>query len=173
MYFAANPAEAIEWAGESSRTTHGAVECVDACRYFAGLIVAALQGVPKDELLSPGFNPVGGSWEPNALAPKVQAVADGSFKTKDPPKIRGSGYVIDTLEAVLWAFHRSDSFEQGCLDVVNLGDDADTTGAVFGQLAGAFYGVDAIPSEWRGKLAMPDKIEALARGLHVAATGIL
>jgi hypothetical protein len=45
--------------------------------------------------------------------------------------------------------------------------------AVFGQLARAFYGVDAIPFEWRGKLAMLDKIEALARGLHGAATGIL
>lgn len=57
------------------------------------------------------------------------------------------------------------------LDVVNLGDDADTTGVVLGQLAGG-YGLDAIPVEWRTKLAVFDKIEALATGLHAAAAGI-
>jgi ADP-ribosyl-[dinitrogen reductase] hydrolase len=170
MYYIANPGEAIERAGESSRTTHGALECVDACRYFAGLVVGALQGVQKEELLSRRFGPIGGPWRESELVPKVQAIADGSFKEKSPPEIAGRGYVIDTLEAALWAFHRSDSFEQGVLNVVNLGDDADSTGAVFGQLAGAFYGVEAIPSQWREKLAMLDKIEALATGLYAAAS---
>jgi ADP-ribosyl-[dinitrogen reductase] hydrolase len=170
MYYASHPTEAIERAGESSRTTHGAVECIDACRYFVGLIVGALEGVEKEELLSPRFRPGMGPWEENALAPKVQAVADGSFKKKNPPEIRGRGYVIDTLEAVLWAFHHTYSFTQGCLNLVNLGNDAVTTGAVLGQLAGAFYGIDAIPAEWRLKLAMLDKIETLAAGLQVAAS---
>jgi ADP-ribosylglycohydrolase len=169
MFFAGNPAQAVDQSGVSSLTTHAAVECVDACRYFGGLIAGALAGIAKDKLLSPRFHPHAGAWESKTLAPKVEAVANGSFKDKPASSIRGSGYVIDTLEAVLWAFHHSDSFEEGCLKVVNLGDDADTTGAVFGQLAGACYGVEAIPENWRKQIAMLDKIEQLATGLHTAA----
>jgi ADP-ribosyl-[dinitrogen reductase] hydrolase len=76
-------------------------------------------------------------------------VARGSFKSKQPPVIKGTGYVVNALEAALWAFYRSESFREGGLLAVNLGDDADTTGAIYGQLAGAYYGVEQIPSEWR------------------------
>ena len=148
-----DPQAAIAMAGDSSRTTHGAREAVDACRYFAGLLVGALQGRPKDELLSAHFCPVPGLWNEAPLAPKIAAVAAGSFKVKDPPAIRGTGYVVDCLEAALWAFHRSETFRDGALLAVNLGDDADTTGAVYGQLAGAYYGVSAIPARWRAKVA--------------------
>jgi ADP-ribosyl-[dinitrogen reductase] hydrolase len=82
-----------------------------------------------------------------------------------PPTIKGSGYVVKSLEAALWAFHRSDSFREGCLLAVNLGDDADTTGAVYGQLAGAFYAAHGIPPAWRDRLALRSRIEALADGL--------
>jgi ADP-ribosylglycohydrolase len=60
---------------------------------------------------------------------------------------------VDCLEAALWAFHRSETFRDGALLAVNLGDDADTTGAVYGQLAGAYYGAQGIPSAWLTKLA--------------------
>ena len=89
-------------------------------------------------------------------------MARGSFRRRDPPDIRGTGYVVDTLEAALWAFDHSSSFREGALLAVNLGDDADTTGAVFGQLAGAFYGEREIPAEWRAKLALRGTIERLA-----------
>ena len=68
---------------------------------------------------------------------------------REPPEIIGCGYVVKSLEAALWAFHRSETFEQGCLLAVNLGDDADTTAAIYGQLAGAYYGIDGIPEEWK------------------------
>jgi ADP-ribosyl-[dinitrogen reductase] hydrolase len=74
----------------------------------------------------------------------------------------GTGYVVRSLEAALWAFYRSDSFRDGCLLAVNLGDDADTTGAIFGQLAGAYYAEDGIPQSWRGKLAKRELIESFA-----------
>jgi ADP-ribosyl-[dinitrogen reductase] hydrolase len=162
MLYANDPANAVRYAALSSQTTHGAAECVDACRYLAGLIVGALQGRPKDELLAPRFTPIPGSWDREPLAPKVDAVAGGSFKQKEPPAIRGTGYVVDSLEAALWAFHKSDAFRDGVLLAVNLGDDADTTGAVYGQLAGAYYGEHAIPEPWREKLAMRPRIEAMA-----------
>ena len=73
--------------------------------------------------------------------------------------------MVDCLEAALWAFQRSETFRDGVLLAVNLGDDADTTGAVYGQLAGAYYGVQGIPSEWRTKLAYRDLIERFAARL--------
>ena len=173
MYFAGDPAEAITLSSDSSRTTHGAEEAVDACRYFAGLLVGALRGVGKDELLSLLYCPIEGYWERNPLSPKVAAVAGGSFKYKNPPEIRGKGYVVDTLEAVLWAFHHTGDFREGALRVVNLGDDADTTGAVYGQIAGAFYGADSIPAEWRERLAMVAEIESLADSLFKRGSGFL
>ena len=74
----------------------------------------------------------------------------------------GSGYVVKSLEAALWAFYNSDNFEEGALMAVNLGDDADTTGAVYGQIAGAYYGENGIPASWRNKLAKYDLIRSFA-----------
>lgn len=99
------------------------------------------------------------------MAPKVAVVAKGSFLTRQPPAIRGSGYVVDCLEAALWAFAANESYEAAVLAAVNLGDDADTTGAVYGQIAGAFYGASAVPERWRNKLAMLPEIEKLATRL--------
>ena len=88
---------------------------------------------------------------------------------KEPPEIQGSGYVVRSLEAALWAFYHSDTYKEGALLAVNLGDDADTTGAIYGQLAGAFYGAEAIPAEWRARLIMRDVIESLADKLATQA----
>jgi ADP-ribosylglycohydrolase len=162
LAFARGPRAAVAHAAESSRTTHGAAECLDACRYFAGLIVGALAGVPKDELLVPHYSPAPGLWDETPLAPKVAEVATGSFRERQPPEVRGSGYVVASLEAALWAFYHSDSFRGGALLAVNLGDDADTTGAVYGQLAGAYYGEEGIPPPWRERLALRERIAELA-----------
>jgi ADP-ribosylglycohydrolase len=159
------PEQAIQLSGDSSRTTHGSPEPVDACRYYAGLMVGALQGQPKATLLSSRYHPAQGQWVENRLSPKVDAVAAGSFKLRQPPQIRGSGYVVQALEAALWAFYHSDDFAEGALMAVNLGDDADTTGAIYGQLAGAFYGRSAIPEEWQQKIARSETIVYLANAL--------
>src|SRR5690606_18842481 len=106
-----------------------------------------------------------GLWDTEPLTARVAEVAGGSFNRREPPAIRGSGYVVESLEAALWAFDRSSSFREGMLMAVNLGDDADTTGAVYGQIAGAYYGVEGIPREWLEGLAMRERIEELARGL--------
>ncbi len=158
LFFARDPQVAIAMAGDSSRTTHGAREAVDTCRYFAGVLLGALQDQPKDELLSANFCPVPGFWTKAPLASKIASVAAGSFKMKDPPAIRGTGYVVDCLEAALWAFHHRGTFRGEALLAVNLGDDADTTGAVYGQLAGAYYGENGIPESWRTILTYRDRI---------------
>ncbi len=171
MFYAADAGKAISRAADSSRTTHGTAEAVDACRYFAGLIIGALQGRLKDELLSDNFSPVPLLWRTKPLAPAIDDIASGSFKEKEPPEIRGGGYVVHCLEAALWAFNKGQDFSSGALLAVNLGDDADTTGAVYGQLAGAYYGDEGIPIEWREKLALLEMLHDLANGLYRNACG--
>jgi ADP-ribosylglycohydrolase len=123
LFFAQDPVRAVAEAADSSRTTHGAPGAVDACRYLAALIVGAVEGRSKEELLLLllHFAPDPGLWGAQSLAPPIA------------------------------------------------GDDADTTGAVYGQLAGAFYGVEAIPTRWRQKLVARDTLERLADGLLRAA----
>lgn len=169
LAYARRPREAIEQAGDSTRTTHRARACVDACRYFAGLMVGAIQGVSKETLLSDHYAPVSGVWQDTPLAPSIAKIASGSFKRKQPPGIRGTGYVVETLEAALWAFFRSDSFAEGVLLAVNLGDDTDTTAAVYGQLAGAFYGEQAIPEHWRTQVLQHELIASFAEQLYTLA----
>lgn len=166
MFFVKSPEQAIDFAGRSSMTTHGAATAVDACRFYAGLIVGALQGVAKDELLSPYYAPLPDYWTDQPLVAPIAEVAAGSFHQRQPPQIKGGGYVVHALEAALWAFASSDSFRDGCLLAVNLGDDADTTAAIYGQLAGAYYGASGIPAEWRRQIAMREEISALALQLH-------
>jgi ADP-ribosyl-[dinitrogen reductase] hydrolase len=106
LFFASKPRTAIQLSAESSRTTHGATTCLDACRYFAGLLIGALQGVGKEELLSPRYTPIAHLWEQEPLCPEIDKVAAGSFKRKRQNEVCGSGYVVESLEAALWAFNR-------------------------------------------------------------------
>jgi ADP-ribosyl-[dinitrogen reductase] hydrolase len=173
MLFARHPRLALENCANSSRTTHANRQAVDACRYYGALLFGALHEQSKEALLSPPK-----SWEflddetiqsLAHLEPHILEVANGSFKHKKPPRIRGSGYVVRGMEAALWAFFRSSSFKEGALLAANLGDDADTTAAIYGQLAGAYYGDQGIPAEWRAKLAMVDMIISYADKLRTLA----
>jgi ADP-ribosyl-[dinitrogen reductase] hydrolase len=148
----------IHYAGESSRTTHGAPAAVDACKFYTALILGALEGWSKEDLLSPDFYQ-------DSLVPEIAEIAAGSYREKNPPQIVGSGYVVKSLEAAVWAFYRSSTFQRGALLAANLGDDADTTAAVFAQLAGAFYGAEAIPESWLERLAMREFITEMADSL--------
>jgi ADP-ribosyl-[dinitrogen reductase] hydrolase len=162
MLYAAEPQTAIKQSAESSRTTHGAPAAVDGCRYFGALLTGALRGVDKSVLLDTRYSPVANYWTAHPLAAEIDDVAAGSFKRLNPPDIKGTGYVVKSLEAALWAFYHTDNFRDGCLMAANLGDDADTTAAVYGQLAGAWYGAAAIPPDWLAKVAHRELIEFLA-----------
>jgi ADP-ribosyl-[dinitrogen reductase] hydrolase len=162
MAFARHPSHAIASAALSARTTHGAPEAADAARCLAAMLVHALDGAGRQAILDgEPLELLGG----DPIHPDVAAVVDGSFLDREPPDIRGGGYVVDALEAALWALRTTTSFEEGVLAAVNLGNDADTTGAIHGQLAGAIHGVDAIPARWREHLVLGDEIVALADAL--------
>jgi ADP-ribosyl-[dinitrogen reductase] hydrolase len=173
MAYAQLPEEKIEVAiinsGKSSETTHPAPQCIDCCRYYGGLIIGALLGKTKEEILSPYYCPIKDYWKTNKLDEEVIPIAEGTYKDKNPPDIAGTGYSVKTMEAALWAFHTTTNFKDGCLKVVNLGLDADTTGAVYGQLAGAYYGMSGIPTGWLKKLAKKEFIEKYAQDLFELA----
>ncbi|WP_410767713.1 ADP-ribosylglycohydrolase family protein [Fontibacillus sp. BL9] len=164
MFYGAEPERAIHFAELSSKTTHAATECIDACRGFAACLLGALHGWSKEDILSD--KPIKEFMGTAPLGPKVGEVLGGSYKDSEPPLIRGTGYVVKSLEAALWAFYKSNTYEEGVLLAVNLGEDADTTAAVYGQLAGAYYGFAAIPDHWVNKLAYGDLIEDLAEQLY-------
>jgi len=172
LFFYSDVIKAIETSGDSSRTTHGAPACVDGCRYMASLILGGLYGYTKEQILSDHFFPGTSNdyWKKHPLHRAIAPIAKGSFKIKNPPEIMGRGNVASTLEAALWAFYHTDNFKDGCLKVVNLGDDADTTGAVYGQIAGAFYGENNIPEGWRKILAKKELLESYANKLFDLAT---
>jgi ADP-ribosyl-[dinitrogen reductase] hydrolase len=100
-----------------------------------------------------------------APTPRLAGIARGEFLAKPVAAIRGGGHVLDCLEAALWCFYATDTFADAVLAAANLGDDADTTAAVCGQVAGAWYGEGAIPAGWLGKLHLRREIGELAEKL--------
>ncbi|MEV4423036.1 ADP-ribosylglycohydrolase family protein [Patulibacter sp. NPDC049589] len=183
---------AIHAAIRESNATHGHPGARDAAKLFAALLVDALQGGDRESVLGPDARFMTAKYLDDAVA----RVAAGSFRAGDgaegasgpggtagaddehdrsadgrgrpepPPGIAGRGFAPPSLEAALWAVWSTRSFEDAVLAAVNLGDDADTTGAIAGQLAGALYGADAIPAHWRERVLLGDEITGLADGLR-------
>ncbi|WP_200551100.1 ADP-ribosylglycohydrolase family protein [Kosakonia sp. LAM2021] len=157
LWFFPDQAQVLEYAEASSRTTHAAPEALASCRLFAQQLMNALQGKSKRETLTD-----------IAQLPEqenLRHIAEGRYLQKTRAEIFGTGYCVQSLEAALWCFAKGNDFEETILLATNLGDDADTTAAIAGQLAGAFYGVNGIPQTWRDKLWQYEDIDTLARKL--------
>lgn len=161
LFFRRDPVECLHYAEESSRTTHGAREAVQCCRVMARLLLNILSEHPKQELLLQTADGV--------LEPAVRRIVERSYATEMRNEVKGSGYCLESLTAALWAFLTTEDFASAILRAVNLGDDADTTAAICGQLAGAYYGVEAIPPQWRKRLAMTEYIDQTARRLFTSS----
>jgi ADP-ribosyl-[dinitrogen reductase] hydrolase len=140
-----------------SATTHAAPQAIDACVAFAEVLADAIQGQPRSEVLRD---------RPGLHVGAVGPIMAGSWHGKQRSQIRASGYVAHSLEASLWAVGRTGSFEEAVLLAANLGEDADTTAAITGQLAGALYGAGAIPQRWRDRLAWEPRIRGWAEMLY-------
>jgi len=182
---------AVQKAGEVVRVTHGHPEVIDAGRYFGGLLAGALSGESLDGLLGGAiYQPYPDAWLARTLNERpgdsdldersfrarrrvaVLASGDRSFRSRMPPDITADNYVLPALEAALWAVWNYRSFPEAVLAAVNLGEQAPMVGALTGQLAGALYGYDAIPDDWRQKIALGSLILTRADGLlHLAQTG--
>ena len=143
-------------AARQSRTTHAAPEAVDACVAYAECLADAIEGRRRSEVLHS---------RADGFAGAIDGIVAGSWRGKPRTKIRASGYVAHSLEAALWSVGRSDGFREAVLVAVNLGEDADTTGAITGQLAGALGGADAIPAAWLKTLAWRERLTEVATAL--------
>jgi ADP-ribosyl-[dinitrogen reductase] hydrolase len=138
----------------SSKTTHASRTAVWCCGFFATLCGMAIRGMSKKQMLA---------WiqEVPAGPESVAHITRCEFLTKSRDAISSSGYVVDTLEAALWAFFRTETLEDALILAVNLARDADTVGAVTGCLVGAFYGYGAIPERWIGPLQAPNMVRGV------------
>jgi ADP-ribosyl-[dinitrogen reductase] hydrolase len=158
-------AQLARLAAESSLPTHASGPCLSACRYFACVLAGHINELDREEVPSPNWEALQQLRAIEPLIPAVDAVAAASYRTHRPPAIRGGGYVVQSLEVALWAFHDAADFREAVLRAVNLGEDADTTGAVCGQLAGAYWGERGIPPAWLDGLAKRPMIERALAGL--------
>lgn len=148
-----NRASLRDVAARQSRTTHAAPEAVDACVVYAETLADAIEGRPRSEVLRAREGPYSG---------EIAGIAQGSWRGLARDSIKSSGYVAHSLEASLWSVGRTASYEAAALLAANLADDADTTAAITGQLAGALYGHLGIPVAWRNKVAWGARIEQVA-----------
>ncbi len=157
LYFHPSEDDVLRYAADHSSTTHAAPEAIECCQLLGLALSRALAGVGKEALLEGALG-----W---LHEDKVAAIAAGEFRAKPCAQIRGSGYAVESLEAALWCIHDTANFRDAVLAAANLGEDADTTAAITGQLAGALYGVQEVPEEWSRLLHRREAILSLARRL--------
>ena len=148
MYFFADAPAAVARAAEAARVTAQAPMVLDCVRLLASMIHLALSGRDKAAVLRPPRE----LWITASTRPEVLALYEGSYAHRMPPDITAGGGILQTLEAALWAFQRSETFREGALLAANLGRDSDVVAAAYGQVAGAYHGVSAIPGIWRNSL---------------------
>jgi ADP-ribosyl-[dinitrogen reductase] hydrolase len=148
---------AIHYARQSSRTTHASPLCLDSCSWLASLLVNLLNGGDKSSVLSVSYP---------AQTDAIATLQRYEFLEKNYRDLKGSGYVLESLEAALWCFWHTHSYADCILAAANLGDDADTTAAVAGQLAGAYYGYSGIRADWLQHLHWHDEIHMLSAQLY-------
>ncbi len=161
IFYQNDEEKAVYYGGESSRTTHSSELCIDACQYFSLLLVSLIQGRSKEVFRTLNYQP---------QTEEVAEIKSGGFLDKSYDALTGSGYVIESLESALWCFLHTESFADCILAAANLGNDADTTAAVAGQIAGAFYGHAGIRHDWLEALHLHNEIVLLADELYLAAS---
>jgi ADP-ribosylglycohydrolase len=150
-----------------SAVTHGHPRSILGCWLHCLVAGRLLLGESPREAYGSAMEEASSRLEGLPLSLRAEAgiygrVLGGGLASLPSSAVRGSGYVVHCLEASLWCLLRSSSYAECALAAVNLGEDADTTGAVAGGLAGLAYGRAAIPVDWVQALARNGEIEALA-----------
>lgn len=158
---------AVERAMRHSEMTHGHVRARLCCAYHALLVRDLLVGADLRDAM--GFaSEALDRWVPDAEREILEPVLTGAILESDEDDVESSGYVVHTLGASLWCLDRHDDYRSAVLAAVNLGGDADTTGAVTGGLAGVIHGLSAIPEGWVQALENPDLVWRIARRFESA-----
>lgn len=148
--------ERREVAERQSQVTHGGPYAVTACIAFADILADAIAGVARKDVLRP---------RDVHVADSHRLLTVGCWSGRRRGDMSGSNNVLTSLEAALWCVGTTETFEEAVLAAANLGEDAGSTAALAGQLAGALYGACAIPDRWLEQLAWRDKIIDMADAL--------
>jgi ADP-ribosyl-[dinitrogen reductase] hydrolase len=163
LYARRDAAANARHSADSSRITHANPLAIDACVTFNAALATLLDD-PEADYLAAALDAAGTGEVRAALREAPLA---------DPAELDAGGYAISTIRAAVWAVSSHAGFEETVIAAVNLGQDADTTGAVAGALAGARWGVEAIPARWRVALLGYDELTALSdRLLELSAAGL-
>ncbi len=160
-YYTANKTlrEKAEIIENVSALTHAHKRSVTACLIYTEFACELLKGRSKEVALRQAFNSIASFCDQNELK-AYGRIKDGISAVKEQD-IRSSGYVVDTLEAVFWCFFTTNSYRECVLKAVNLGDDTDTVAAIAGGLAGIYYGLEDIPSDWMDAIVKLDEIKEI------------
>ena len=158
IFYQSDKEACLKYAGESSRTTHASDECIESCKLLASLISSAFGATSKEDVFKKNY------YEPDCES--IKNIAHLNFMTMKYHELEGSGYVVESLISALWCFMHSNNFREAILLAANIGNDADTTAAICGQIAGAFYGYSGIPKQWRDGITLAKEIESLALELY-------
>lgn len=157
MFYRNDLEKAIKIAGEATRTTHGSALCIDSSKLFCELLIRAMNLSDKDHILSADYKPYNEA---------VANIANKTYLKYSYEQLTGSGFVVESLESALWCFYNGNSFKECILLAANIGNDADTTAAICGQIAGAYYGLNGIPVDWVNALTDSEEIMELAECLY-------
>jgi ADP-ribosyl-[dinitrogen reductase] hydrolase len=178
VVFAVTETEAIDMARRQCAVTHADPVCTDCAGLMARVLWRLLHGAPKDaavdltseaDLVHPAARELCLGELPGGLPGGLLGGPPRGWKAKCVNDISTSGYVVDTLEAALWALWTTDNYEEGVMLLASLGDDADTTCCVFGQLAGALYGHEGVPKRWESLLQCPEMVDTVVEDFLAAA----
>lgn len=156
-----------------SSVTHGHVRSQIACWFYVEMMIQVLEGKSKQEAIDHASSVIQAWTSLNAPEETIHfSRCTSNIEQLDKSDIKSYGYVIDTLEAVLWSFLTTDSYSAAVLQAVSLGEDTDTIGAITGSVAGLFYGLDSIPPEWIKTVHKHEAMETLCYEFHeVLSTG--
>jgi ADP-ribosyl-[dinitrogen reductase] hydrolase len=158
MFYYPDLKKVMHFSIESAKTTHAADECLWANQLFAHMLFLAFEGKSKNAILSNhSISPL--------VSPGIKSIIKAEYQQKNESEIKGSAYVVESLEAALWSFYSTDSYQEAILQAANLGDDADTTASICGQIAGAYYGINNIPKYWIEQVFYAEKILNMANAL--------
>jgi ADP-ribosyl-[dinitrogen reductase] hydrolase len=161
LFYFAQAAQVVKAAGEAAAAVDPEPTVVEAARILGAMLHSALRGEPLARVLSPRSNVLGD--EP--LSPMLAALLDADPTVAPEPLPQPA---LAALSMARWVLATSGGFRQGALRIANMGADSDVIGAVHGQLAGAFYGLAAIPGAWLRTLARAGQIERFAGRLYEA-----
>jgi len=152
--------EKIEIVHTMSALTHAHERSKIGCGIYAFVLWELLKN-PTMSALRDGLSKAEQFYKGQAELVHYSRLFERTFIITKREDIKSSGYIVDTLEAAVWCLLTTNSYKEAVLKAVNLGDDTDTVAAITGGLAGALYGYDAIPQEWRNNLLKREYIEKM------------